>query len=176
MESRYGNTLADRVLKNILRDSCGKYTTYSFLKRGSDERQYNAPGIDLPVVSFCRTKYGEYPQYHTSADHMDYISPEGFQGSYEVMCRVIEALEYNRNYEVQVLCEPQLGKRGLYPAVSRKGQYDKIYLMTTLIAYADGTNDLIAISDRMQCPMEILIAIVKKLTAHGLLQAKEIDR
>ena len=176
VESRYGNTLADRVLKNILRDSCGKYTTYSFLKRGSDERQYNAPGIDLPVVSFCRTKYGEYPQYHTSADHMDYISPEGFQGSYEVMCRVIEALEYNRNYEVQVLCEPQLGKRGLYPAVSRKGQYDKIYLMTTLIAYADGTNDLIAISDRMQCPMEILIAIVKKLTAHGLLQAKETDR
>lgn len=170
VESRYGNTLADRVLKNILRNHCKTFCTYSFLNRGSDERQYNAPGIDLPVVSFCRTKYGEYPQYHTSADNMDYISPQGFQGSYEVMCKVVEALEYNRYYQVQVLCEPQLGKRGLYPAISRKGQYDEVYAMTTLLAYADGTNDLIAISDRIGCPVERLIEIVKKLTANGLLK------
>lgn len=169
VESRYGNTLADRVLKNVLHSHCGTYTTYSFLKRGSDERQYNAPGIDLPVVSFCRSKYGEYAQYHTSADDMDFVSAQGFQGSFEVMTKVVEALEYNRNYRIKVFCEPQLGKRGLYPTVSRKGQYDSIYAMMALIAYADGTNDLIAISDRIGCPADMLIGIVKKLTDQDLL-------
>lgn len=169
VESRYGNTLADRVLKNVLRSHCGEFCVYSFLERGSDERQYNAPGIDLPVVSFCRTKYGAYPQYHTSADNMQYISPQGFQGSFEVMAKVIEALEHNRKYQVQVFCEPQLGKRGLYPNISRKGQYDAIYAMTTMIAYADGTNDLIAISDRIGCPVEILMEIAETLMESGLL-------
>ena len=173
VESRYGDTLADRALKNALRHHGKEFTVYPFLKRGSDERQYNAPGIDLPVVSFCRTKYGEFPQYHTSADNMDYVSPEGFQGSFEVMKKVIRALEYNQTYQVQVLCEPQLGKRELYPTISRKGQYDKVYAITTFIAYADGKNDLIAISDRIGCPVDMLIAIAEELEENGLIAAKE---
>lgn len=67
IESRYADTIADKSLKGILQQK-ERYTTYSFLHRGSDERQYNAPGIELPVVGFCRTKYGEYPEYHTSAE------------------------------------------------------------------------------------------------------------
>ena len=63
-------------------------------------------------MGFCRSKYGEYPQYHTSADDLDYISAEGFSGSYDVMTRCIEALENDAVYKVTVLCEPQLGKRG----------------------------------------------------------------
>lgn len=173
VESRYGNTLADRVLKNTLQYHVKEFIVYPFLKRGSDERQYNAPGIDLPVVSFCRTKYGEFPQYHTSADNMDYVSPEGFQGSFQVMTKVIRTLEHNRNYQVKVLCEPQLGKRGLYPTISRKGQYDKICAITTFIAYADGKNDLIAISDRIGCPVDMLIDIADKLTENGLIEAQE---
>ncbi len=169
VESRYGDTLSDRALKNVLRYHCEEFMVYPFLKRGSDERQYNAPGIDLPVVSFCRTKYGEYPQYHTSADNMDYISPEGFQGSYEVMTKVIRALECNRKYKVKVLCEPQLGKRGLYPTVSRKGQYDKVYGITTFLAYADGKNDMIAISDRIGYPVDMLIDIAEKLMENDLI-------
>ncbi len=173
IESRYGNTLSDRVLKKVLQEHCGNFSTYSFLERGSDERQYNAPGIDLPVVGFCRSKYGEYPEYHTSADNMELVSPEGFQGSFAVMTKVVEVLEYNRRYRVNVFCEPQLGKRGLYPTVSQKGSYDMVYDMKNLIAYADGTNDLLAISDRIGCPMGRLIEIVKKLTEHGLLNIEE---
>lgn len=173
IESRYGNTLSDRVLKKVLQEHCGQFSTYSFLERGSDERQYNAPGVDLPVVGFCRSKYGEYPEYHTSADNMGLVSPEGFQGSFEVMVKVVEALEYNRRYRVNVFCEPQLGKRGLYPTVSQKGSYDAVYDMKNLIAYADGTNDLLAISDRIGCPMGRLIEIVKKLTQHGLLNIEK---
>jgi len=166
--SRYGNTLADRVLNNILRFH-GPYTQYSFLDRGSDERQYNAPGVDLPVVSFCRSKYGEYPEYHTSADDMSLISPEGFQGSYEVMTQVVQVIEHNERYKINVLCEPQLGKRGLYPTISQKGSYDAVKAMTDLIAYADGKNDLIDISNTIKVEAAALITIVETLLEHNLL-------
>ncbi|MEY8388125.1 DUF4910 domain-containing protein [Oscillospiraceae bacterium 38-13] len=171
VESRYANTLADKVLKNVLNNyTGGKYSVYSFLNRGSDERQYNAPGIELPVVCYCRTKFGEYSEYHTSADNMGLISPSGFQGSYEVMTQVIQALEYNANYRILVYGEPQLGKRGLYPTISRKGSYNAVAAMMDFIAYADGKNDLIDISNRIHVPVKELTAIVDQLLANGLLE------
>ena len=170
VESRYGDTLADRVLKNILKYQTDKFSTYSFLQRGSDERQYNAPGVELPVVCFCRSKFGEYAEYHTSADDMQLITPEGFQGSYEVMTQVMTALEYNACYRMKVLCEPQLGKRGLYPTISQKGSYDDIKAMTNFIAYADGRNDLIEISDRIGVPVKKLIDIADQLEKAYLLE------
>lgn len=170
VESLYGNTIADRVLKNVLKSKTGGgFSTYSFLDRGSDERQYNAPGVDLPVVAFCRSKYGEYPEYHTSADDLSVISAEGFEGAYDVMIQVIEALEFNDKYKVSVLCEPQLGKRGLYPTISQNGNYNEIRAMSDLIAYADGANDLFDISDRIGVPVKKMIPIVKKLKENGLL-------
>ncbi len=172
VESRYGNTLADSVLKNVLHfHTGGNYSCYSFLQRGSDERQYNAPGIDLPVVCFCRSKFGEFPEYHTSADNMSFVSPEGFQGSYDVMTKVINALEANRKYKVKVLGEPQLGRRGLYPTTSQKGSYDGIRALTNLIAYSDGNNDLIDISNRIGVPVDTLIPICETLRDNNLLEA-----
>lgn len=84
VHTRYGDTITDKGLANILRRR-PRFKEYSFLQRGSDERQYNAPGIDLPVVSFCRSKFGTFPEYHTSADNMNFISLAGFQGSYVPM-------------------------------------------------------------------------------------------
>ena len=173
VESRYANTLADRVLKNILRYQ-GKYTTYSYLERGSDERQYNSPGVDLPVVCYCRSKFLEYPEYHTSADDMTLVSPEGFQGSYEVMTQVIMALEHNAYYRMKVLCEPQLGKRGLYPTISQKGNRDSIRAITDFIAYADGRNDLIEISNIIGVPVEELFTIAQKLVDNELVDVNYI--
>lgn len=173
LETRKGNTLTDRVMRNVLGFAHPEYKTYSYLERGSDERQYNAPGVDLPVCDFCRSKYAEYPEYHTSADDMTLISPEGLEGSFEVMKQVINALEYNQYYRVTCLCEPQLGKRGLYPTESRKGIYDEVKKMTNLIAYADGTEDLIAVSTRIGVPVAELIPIVEKLCEAGLLKARE---
>ena len=171
VESRHANTLADRVLKNVLHyHTDNKYSTYSFLKRGSDERQYNAPGVDLPVVGFCRSKFGEYPEYHTSADDLSLVSPEGLQGAYDVMTQVIDALEMNQSYQVQVLCEPQLGKRGLYPTTSQKGSYDKIIAIRDFIAYADGKTDLIDISDKILVPIGELIKVVKKLKVNNVIK------
>lgn len=170
VESKYADTLADRVLKNVLKSHTNnQYSTYSFLKRGSDERQYNAPGIELPVVCFCRSKFGEYPEYHTSADNMDLVSPAGFQGSYDVMTQVIQALEHNEKYRVTVLGEPQLGKRGLYPTISQKGRYDAVKAMTDFIAYADGKNDLIDISNIIDVSIKNLVGCIENLLKHNLL-------
>jgi aminopeptidase-like protein len=169
VESKHGDTLSDKVLKNILQfHTKGKYSTYSFRERGSDERQYNAPGVDLPVVCFCRSKFGEYPEYHTSADNMQLVNPAGFQGSFDVMTKLIDALEHNVKYKVTVLCEPQLGKRGLYPTISQKGQYDSIMAMRDLIAYADGSMDLLEISEKINVPVSQLIEIAEKLEEAGL--------
>lgn len=170
LESRRGDTLADRVMRNVLGSMHPDYKAYSYLERGSDERQYNAPGVDLPVCDFCRSKYGEYPEYHTSADDMSLISPEGLGGALEVMKQVIGALEYNHRYRVTCLCEPQLGKRGLYPTESRKGIYEEVKKMTNLIAYSDGTEDLIAVSSRIGVPVGELIPIVRRLLEAGLLE------
>ena len=169
IESRNADTLADKGLQNVLHYAYPEYKRYSFLERGSDERQYNAPGVDLPVCGFCRSKYVEYPEYHTSADDMSLISPEGLQGAYDVMQQVILALEYNKVYRTNCLCEPQLGKRGLYPTVSRKGIYDEVKKLTNLIAYADGKNDLIDISNKIGVPVCELLENVDKLLENKLL-------
>lgn len=175
VETRYANTLADKVLKNVLNYHTNSYSVYSYLKRGSDERQYNSPGIDLPVVTFCRTKFGEYKEYHTSGDDMDFISADGFLGSFEVMTKCINILEHNIKYKCSVYCEPQLGKYGLYPTISKKGGYSNIMSMTNFIAYSDGKNDLIDISNRIEVPCEELISIQSKLIEHGLLVVSEHD-
>jgi len=168
--SRYGNNLADRVLTNVLSFHSPSYRSYSYLTRGSDERQYCAPGVDLPLCVFCRDKFGEYPEYHTSADNLDLISPEGLQGSLEVLQKCVVVIENNRKHKIKCLCEPQLGKRGLYPNLSQKGNYGSVAALMDFIAYADGSNDLVDISNRIKVPVEALLDNVKDLQANNLLE------
>ena len=168
IHTRYSNTIADKSLQSILKTE-EHYSDYSYLKRGSDERQYNAPGVELPVVGFCRTKYHEYPEYHTSADNMSFISPDGLQGAYEVMVRWIKCMENNYKYRMNVLCEPQLGKRGLYPTVSQKGTYNEVKVMTDFIAYADGRNDVFDIGEIIGVSPFELIPIINKLLENELI-------
>ena len=163
LKSAYGNTLADKVLQNVLHFHYPDYKTYPFLQAGSDERRYCAPGIDLPVCCFCRSLYGMYPEYHTSADNLSLISPTGLQGSIDVMEKCIIALEQNEKYKMTCLCEPQLGKRDMYPTVSRKGQYDEIFKLVNMISYFDGKNDFIDVSNIIGVPVEEMIENLKKL-------------
>lgn len=171
--SRYGKTVTDQVLRHILKNHTPHYKEYSYLERGSDERQYNAPGIDLPVCGFCRTKFAMYPEYHTSADDLTVISKEGFEGSFDIMTKCINVLEHNKHYKINVLCEPQLGKRGLYPTISQKGSYDAIRNMTNFIAYADGKNTLLEIAEIINADALELIDIAKKLCENGLMSYEE---
>lgn len=170
VRSKYGKTTADRALISILKH-VDHYTDYPFRERGSDERQYNSAGIDLPVVCFCRSKFGEFPEYHTSADNLQYVSKEGFQGSFDVMTALIRELEYNRHYNMKVACEPQLGKRGLYPDISRKGSYDAIMTQRDVISYADGRNDLIDLSEIIKAPVDEIIEVIDRLVEADLIEA-----
>lgn len=169
IHSRYGETVADKSLTSILKTK-RMQSEYSFMERGSDERQYNAPGIELPVVGFCRSKYGEYPEYHTSEDNMGLISPSGLQGAYETMVQWINCMEYNKKYKVTVLGEPQLGKRGLYPTISQKSNYDGVMVMRDFIAYADGRNDLFDIAGIIGAAPYELIPIINKLVENDLIR------
>lgn len=170
LHSRYADTLADKVLMNVLQYRGKGYKECSYLEKGSDERQYCFPGVDIPLCTFSRTKFCDYPEYHTSGDNLELISPEGLQGAFEVMTECIRILEYNDHYLIDCLCEPQLGKRGLYPSVSKKGVYDEVRKLQDFILYADGRNDLIDISNIIGYPAVKLIDMVKTLTENKLLK------
>lgn len=170
VESPYADTLADRVAQNVLNFHYPEYKRYSFLHRGSDERQYCSPLVHLPLCAICRSKYEEYPEYHTSADNLNLVSPNGLYGAFEVYRKCIDLLESNYMYIVTTPCEPQLGKRGLYPTLSRRGSINETRSMTAFIAYADGKHDLVDISNRINVPIDRLLPIIKKLLDNGLIR------
>ena len=169
LPSRNGNTISDRVAKHVLEHVAPDYVTYSFLDRGSDERQYNSPGVDLPIASIMRTKYGQYPEYHTSLDNFDVVTSTGLFGGYEAIRKALEILENNEKLKVTVHCEPQLGKRGLYPTLSTKRSASDVRDMMNLIAYCDGDNDLLSIAEIIKVPVWELLPVVEQLKSHDLL-------
>jgi aminopeptidase-like protein len=170
MPSRLGNTLADRVALHVMGKSVPGFDRYSFLERGSDERQYCSPLVDLPVVSIMRSKYGTYPEYHTSLDDLSLISQTGLADSFAVMKRCLEALEANATYEAAQPCEPQLGRRGLYPTVSTGTSGAQVRTMMNLLAYADGEHDLLAIADRIGADIRDCAALAATLERAGVLR------
>ena len=169
LESRQGDTLADRAARHVLGNLIGDYRAYSFLARGSDERQYCAPGIDLPVCSVMRSKYGTYPEYHTSADDLSLITARGLGESLAVYQAIVTLLEANVQYRVATLGEPQLGPRGLYPTLSKRGSAATTRTLLDVLAYADGTRDLISLAESIGVSALAIIPIVKRLHKEGLL-------
>jgi aminopeptidase-like protein len=167
--SRYEKTMADKVVSNILSFKHPEFIKYDYLDRGSDERQYCSPGVDLPLVTLCRSKYGTYPEYHTSLDNLDLVTAEGLKGGYDLVQDCITTLENNKTYKVTCYGEPQLGKRGLYPDLSTKESNSLVETMMDFIAYADGTNDLLDISCIIQKPVWEIAPIADKLLKAGLI-------
>jgi aminopeptidase-like protein len=171
LPSRGGNALSDRVALLVLEAIDPSFVRYSFLDRGSDERQYCAPGIDLPVSSVMRSKYGAYPEYHTSGDDLTLVTPAGLEGSYIALRQCLELIEANRLYRASVLCEPQLGKRGLYPTISTKSSSAKVQTMMNLLAYCDGRTDLLEVAKTIGATPLECAAIAEELARQQLLEA-----
>jgi aminopeptidase-like protein len=175
LPTRLGGTLADRIAQHVLKHVAPGYVRYTYLDRGSDERQYCFPGVDLPVCSVMRSKYGEYPEYHTSLDNLDLVTPAGLGGAFGALRRCLECLEQNQTLKTTVLCEPQLGSRGLYPTVSTRDSGKLVSKMMHVLAYSDGDHDLLAIADMINLPLWELSDTVHQLTAQGLLVAVNED-
>lgn len=146
LPSRNSKTLSDKASIHVLKNKNINFTTYSWQDRGSDERQYCAPGVDLPIASIMRSKFGTYPEYHTSLDNLNFISIEGLQGSFEIYVDVLRAIEKNIRPLSVIKCEPQLSKRGLYETISSKENYSNS-LFLDLLTYSDGQKDLLEIAE-----------------------------
>ena len=169
--SRNSNTISDKIAKHVLKWIAPNYVSYTWLDRGSDERQYCAPGIDLPIASILRTKHQQYPEYHTSLDDLhNVVTPKGLDGGYWALRRALELIENNRIYKNNVLCEPQLGKRGLYPTLSTKKKLEnEVKTTMNFLSLCDGEHSLLDIAEKINHPAWDLYELVEKLILHDLI-------
>jgi aminopeptidase-like protein len=169
MLTKYGNSLADDSLISAYKNLNIKYKIYSFLKRGSDERQYNSPGIDLPIASIFRSKYHEYKEYHTSMDDFKLVTEKGIYGGFKVAKTAIEILSKKIIPKNILLCEPNLGKRNLYPKISNFHQKKKIKKYLDFLQFSDGMNDIIKIKKKIKVSNKEIYDIMKTLKKNNLI-------
>lgn len=170
LPSRAGNTIADAVAQHVLKHIDPAFKRYTWLDRGSDERQYCAPGADLPVATIMRSKYGQYPEYHTSLDCLGtVVTAEGLAGGFGALRAALNILEKDFVPRVTTIGEPQLGKRGLYPDLSQKGSGNSVRDMMNMISYCDGTRSLFEIAEVINVSFERLLDLSKPLVQEGLL-------
>ncbi len=174
LPSRNGNTLSDRVAKHVLHWIDPRYAKYNWLDRGSDERQYCAPGVDLPMASIMRTKYGEYIEYHTSLDNLEQVvTAEGLAGGLNALESAVLALEYNTYPKINVFCEPQLGKRNLYPNLSLNGSASTTRDLMNFISMCDGKTSMLEIAEICHLPIQKCHEYAKILKEQDLLDISE---
>jgi aminopeptidase-like protein len=163
-------------LEKIVIDKCielkSKYSSplkiYDFALRQSDERQYCSPGVDLPISCFCRSKYGSYPEYHTSDDNFDVVTEKGLEGAIDVLVNSILAIEKTIFPKYRFICEPNLGKRGLYPLMGAKKIDSQVRNIKNFLTYADGLTALEEIAVLLNLDMEEATNLYERLLEKGV--------
>jgi aminopeptidase-like protein len=168
LASRLGDLEIDRIGRHVV-SARPMSRIYSYLDRGSDERTYCAPGIDLPLISLMRTKYGSFREYHTSLDDLTFVTPTGLQGGLDLLRECVQILEINGCYQTTVLGEPQLGRRGLYHKMHARTVEDHILLRTHVLAYSDGMHSVLDMAELFKLPVLDVYAVVEELAEHDLL-------
>ncbi|MEZ5312569.1 MAG: DUF4910 domain-containing protein [Thermoanaerobaculia bacterium] len=170
--SRSGDAAIDREVPKALADSGIDLVVEEFVPFGYDERQYNSPGLALPFGSLTRIPYGRYPEYHTSADDLDFVRPEALAGSLGALTTIVERLEARETYvNRQPYGEPQLGSRGLYRTTGgdNAGREDELALLWVL-NLSDGDHSLAEIAERSGMAMERIRAATKRLVEAELVR------
>ncbi|MDA1061199.1 MAG: DUF4910 domain-containing protein, partial [bacterium] len=152
-----------------------EYREYHFLRdRGSDERQYCSPGINLPMVSIMRSKYGTYPEYHTSLDDLSVVTTQGLQRSFDLHLECIQSLETNHIYRSTIVGDPQLSRRGLDMQLGGgKNPSAARIMIQNLMTCFDGTLDLIQVADELNVYTKDLLPIVDVLVKQKLVEIVE---
>jgi aminopeptidase-like protein len=171
-KSRQGDAMIDSVVINVLKDSGNHCQIIDFFPYGYDERQYCSPGFNLPVGCLMRTPHGQYPEYHTSADNLDFVKPEFLAESFSKYLAILNVLENNKKYINQnPKCEPQLGKRGLYKTIAGQTNGENYQLaMLWILNLSDGNYSLLDISDRAGLEFDVIKAAADALLKHDLLK------
>jgi aminopeptidase-like protein len=160
----------DRVAAHVLRASGRAHEIRDFMPYGYDERQFCSPGFDLPVGCLSRSVWGEFPEYHTSADNLDFVTPESLEESLGVVSTVVDVLEANRTYvNTSPFGEPALGRRGLYRSVGGSGIGDENLARLWVLNQADGKHSLLDIAERARMPFALIEQSARELLAGGLL-------
>jgi aminopeptidase-like protein len=171
-KTRRGNAEIDRVVAYALKTSENAFKIVDFFPYGYDERQYNSPGFNLPVGCLMRTPHGEYPEYHTSADNLEFVKVENLGTSLALYCDVFKILEQNKKYMNQnPMCEPQLGKRGLYQHIGGHADSKKFQLaLLWTLNLSEGQNSLLEISERSGLDFSLIAEAADILVKKGLLK------
>lgn len=169
-KSRRGDAEIDRAASHVLRH-CGEPSEIlEFSPYGYDERQYCSPGFNLPVGCLMRSVWGTFPEYHTSADNLDFIHPEKLAKSLRLCVAMIDVLENNRYYCNQLpYCEPQLGKRDLYRSTGGEGITEEINARLWVLNFSDGKHSLLDIAERSGMPFSSIRRAADLLAGAGLL-------
>ena len=168
--SRNANTFSDKVANYLINQYYPDTNVFSYLSRGSDERNYCWPGVDLPIISLMRTRYGDYKEYHTSDDNLEFISPEGLQGGYEINLNFLKIVELNKSYKSNTIGEPFLSRHGLRNKRKGKEPLDlSSRSIVNFLAFSDGS-DLIDICkktgiDLLSFHKTIKLLVEKKLVS-----------
>jgi aminopeptidase-like protein len=170
-KSRQGNAEIDQAVLQVLKDSGVEYRILDFIPYGYDERQYCSPGFNLPVGSLTRTPHGEFPEYHTSGDNLDFVRPHALADSLSKYKQVLELLEANQVYvNTNPFCEPQLGKRGLYSLIGgRKGTEQIEMAVLWVLNYSDNEHSLLDIARISAMPFSTIREAADALLEKGLL-------
>ncbi len=169
--SRRGDAIVDRAATHVLSHTDAQSRVVDFSPYGYDERQFCSPGFDLPVGRFGRTPHGEYPEYHTSGDDLEFVADDALVASLEAVLRILEVLEDERTFvNLQPKGEPQLGRRGLYRAIGGAvdAQSAEMALLWTL-NQSDGTKSLLGIAERSGLPFAAVRDAASSLADHDLL-------
>jgi len=170
--SRRGTAEIDRAVAHVLKHSGQPYEILDFTPYGYDERQYCSPGFNLPVGCFMRTPNGRFPEYHTSADNLEFVTPEALADSLRKLMEVLFVLEHNRAYANQnPKCEPQLGKRGLYQSIGgRPGASEFELAVLWVLNLSDGAHTLLDIAERSGLAFRLVTEAADALRGNGLLK------
>lgn len=169
--SRIGNTEIDQVVESVLRAKTDKHKILNFSPYGDDERQFCSPGFNLPIGCLTRSSFGEYPEYHTSADNLKFVTPKALETSLKMLDNIIFTLETNKRYiNTNPKCEVQLGKRGLYNLVGGENLDKKFQLaLLWVLNFSDGNHSLLDISKESGIDFEIINLAAGKLFEQRLL-------
>ena len=169
-KSRQGNAEIDRIIDLILRKECEAASVLEFSPYGYDERQYCSPGFNLPVGCLMRSIWGTFPEYHTSADNLEFIRAEKLAESLRVCASIVNALEQNRRYRsLNPYCEPQLGRRGLYSSIGGKTIDAEINARLWVLNFSDGMHSLLDIAERSGLTFPMVQEAAALLHRNGLL-------